>query len=95
LPEPQLRVRRAELSAGLLRKIAGIEEIDDGYALRFAAEPGIAEELGLFIEYERACCGFLDFTLRVKNTSGPIVLELTGPGRTKESLRSMLDGFRK
>jgi hypothetical protein len=88
LPSDEMRARRNELAAGLMRKVAGVEELADGYALRFEAAPGIAEELGRFIEYERACCGFLRFALRVDTT---VRLELTGPGATKDFLRPLLE----
>ncbi len=50
----------------LAREIAEIRELSDGYALRFEPRPGLVEDLGRFIDAERLCCAFLDFSLRVR-----------------------------
>ncbi len=85
LPEAELRV--AEIEGTIAKKIAEVRELDDGYALRFPAEAGIVEEIGRFIAFERVCCAFLDFSLRVTAGDGPIWLELTGSGAAKNFLR--------
>jgi len=86
LPREQRQARREELDAGLLKKIAEVRELERGYALRFEPAPGIVEELARFIDTERSCCSFLDFTLRVDG-DGPIWLELTGSAEAKAFLR--------
>ena len=91
LPEADLRERIAEIEGTIGKKIAEVRELDDGYALRFAAEAGIVEELGRFIAFERVCCAFLDFALRVKAGDGPIWLELTGSGESKTFLRPTIE----
>jgi hypothetical protein len=91
LPEIDLRKRVAELEGPIAEKIAEIRELDDGYALRFPAEPGIVEELARFIAFERVCCAFLDFSLRVEAGDGPIWLELTGSSESKTFLRSTIE----
>jgi len=91
LPDADLRERVAELEGTIAKKIAEVRELDDGYALRFPAEAGIVEELGRFIAFERVCCAFLDFSLRVKAGNGPIWLELTGSGQSKNFLRPTIE----
>ena len=91
LPEDGLRTRITEIEDTIAKQITEIRELDDGYALRFRAEPGIIEDLGRFIALERVCCAFLDFSLRVEAGDGPIWLELTGSGEAKSFLRPAIE----
>jgi hypothetical protein len=91
LPEASLRARVAEIEATIAKRIAEVRELDDGYALRFRAEPGIIEDLGRFIAFEHVCCAFLDLALRVGAGDGPIWLELTGPAEAKTFLRTAVE----
>jgi hypothetical protein len=88
---PILRERVAELESTIGRKIVEVRELHDGYALRFPAEAGIVEELGRLIDFERICCAFLNFSLRVKAAGGPIWLELTGSDEAKNFLRPAVE----
>jgi hypothetical protein len=91
LPEVELRARRAELDRTLATKIVEVRELADGYALRFDPAPTLVEDLGRFIEIERACCAFLTFTLRVAKDAGPIELELTGSAQAKTFLQPTVE----
>jgi hypothetical protein len=91
LPEASLRARLTEIEGTIGKQIAEIRELDDGYALRFRAEPGIVEDLGRFIAFEHECCAFLDFSLRVEAGDGPIWLQLTGSGEAKTFLRPAIE----
>jgi hypothetical protein len=91
LSDASLRSRVAEIEGALATRIAEVRELDDGYALRFRAEPGIVEDLGRFIAVERVCCAFLDFSLRVAAGDGAIWLELTGAGEAKNVLRPAIE----
>jgi len=90
LPEPAQRARRDGIDRTLAREIAEIRELSDGYALRFEPRPGLVEDLGRFIDAERLCCAFLDFSLRVRG-AGPVWLELTGSGEAKSFLKKQVD----
>jgi hypothetical protein len=91
LPEQAREARRDEVRRTIAGKIAEVRELDNGFALRFDAQPAIIEELGRFIAFEHTCCAFLDFSLRVAAGDGPTWLELTGPGETKTFLRPLLE----
>jgi hypothetical protein len=91
LLEADPRERVAELESTIGRKIVEVRELDDGYALRFPAEAGIVQELGRLIDFERICCAFLNFSLRVKAAGGPIWLELTGSDEAKNFLRPTVE----
>jgi len=90
LSAEDLKKRRAELNAGLVKKIAEVREIECGYALRFEPAPGIVEEVARFIEFERGCCSFLDFGLRVEKGDGPVWLDLTGAEDAQEFLKPLI-----
>ena len=81
--------------AGMLKKVAaGIletQELEDGYAYRFSPETSWLATLTELITLERACCPFLQFSLRLEPGEGPIWLELTGPAGTKEFLNSIFE----
>lgn len=68
-----------------------MEERGSGYALRFDPEESLIPEIATLIDLERRCCPFLRFGLSVEPADGPVWLELTGPGGTKEFLRTILD----
>jgi hypothetical protein len=87
LGEAERRARREELVSGLLRRVRERRELPDGYAFRFASEPGVIEELAAFVAFERACCAFLHFQIEAEPGEGPLWLSLTGPGDTKQFLR--------
>lgn len=91
LPEAALRTRLAEIEDTIAQHIAEVRELANGYALRFRAAPGIVEDLGRFIAFERECCAFLDFSLRVGAGDGPVWLELTGSGEAKSFLRPAVE----
>lgn len=65
-------------------------ELPDGRAFRFA--PDAFAEVARFIENERRCCPFLDFTVTVER-AGPVWLRLTGPAGTGEFLDLELPGI--
>ena len=85
-----LRARRDGLLADLLRRAVGYEMLAEGMRLRFAADSGTLASIAQAIEAERRCCRFLRFTVTVEPDEGPMVLELTGPGGTREFLAALL-----
>ena len=87
LPDAALRRRTAEIEESIGRRITEVRELAGGYALRFDAEDEILQELGRFIAFERGCCAFLDFSLRLKAGDDAIWLELGGSGDAKDFLR--------
>lgn len=79
-----------DLFGGVAGRALERRELEDGYALRFAPEPGLVPELAGLVEQERICCAFLRFRLSVEPGGGPVWLELTGPAGTRELLAAML-----
>ena len=67
-----------------------IQELPDGYALRFPMETALVMTLAEFISLERLCCSFFNFGLEVEAENGPLWLRLTGPSGVKEFLQTEL-----
>jgi len=67
-----------------------VQDLSDGYAIRFANEPGRFMAIAKFIENERLCCPFFRFGLEIAPNNGPLWLRLTGGEGVKEILRSTL-----
>lgn len=94
LGDAEQRARLVEIEATIARRITEARELADGYALSFRGnDPRIVEELGRFIAFERVCCAFLDFALRVPGGNGSICLELTGSAEAKAFLRPMIEAW--
>jgi hypothetical protein len=90
LTEPQFQLRRAELLGTVREACLETRELEDGFAYRFPADEKWIANLAQLITFERECCPFLRFGLRVEAASGPIWLELSGPEGTKDFLKSLL-----
>ena len=67
-----------------------VQELPNGYAIRFANEPGRFMAIAKFIENERLCCPFFNFGLEIEPNSGPLWLRLTGGEGVKEILQTTL-----
>ena len=67
-----------------------VQELPNGYAIRFLNEPGRFMGIAKFIENERLCCSFFNFGLDIEPNSGPLWLRLTGDEGVKELLQTTL-----
>ena len=65
------------------------KELDDGYAYRFPSGGNWIADLAQLITFERECCPFLQFNLRLEPAEDPVWLELTGPEGAKSFLQSL------
>jgi hypothetical protein len=83
----QQRRRYTDLIKKLYIGKKEVRELEDGYALRFAAESSTVQELAEFIMYERLCCPFFDFELAVEREAGPVWLRLRGREGVKDFIR--------
>ena len=82
--------RSTELN-DLFKHIQQVNELADGYALRFPGDDTWANTLVQFISYERACCPFFTFALIFEPQQGSICLQLRGPEGTKGIIENMLN----
>lgn len=67
-----------------------VQDLPNGYAIRFANETGRFMAIAMFIENERLCCPFFNFGLEIEPNSGPLWLRLTGGEGVKEILQTTL-----
>ena len=86
-----LRARRQGLLADLLQRSQSHELTADGLRVIFSADGESLATIAQAVEAERRCCRFLRFVLTVAPDGGPIALELSGPGGTREFLAALLD----
>ena len=89
LADPEFQRRRTELLKMFQGALLETKELNDGYAYRFPSGVNWIAELAQLITFERECCPFLRFNLRLEPANGPLWLELTGPEGTKEFLQSL------
>jgi hypothetical protein len=84
---PLERHRYDVLRAQVQAATGQIDELDCGFALRFATEPVVLSALAEWVLLERRCCPFLDFTLEIRAEQAFALLTITGPEGTKAVLR--------
>lgn len=89
LTGPEQVTRSAEVE-DLLKSVQQVNELADGYALRFPGSDAWANKLLQFITFERACCPFFTFALVCEPKLGPIWLHLRGPEGVKGIVEAMI-----
>ena len=89
LTDPEFQQRRADLLKTFQVALLETKELADGYAYRFPSGANWIAQLAQLITFERECCPFLRFNLRLEPANGPLWLELTGPEGTKSFLQSL------
>jgi hypothetical protein len=87
---PGERARHRALVAEVTAAAAAIEELPEGYAIRFPARPYLFLRLAEWIELERACCPFLSIRLQFEREERAIRVSLSGPAGTKRFLQAEL-----
>jgi hypothetical protein len=80
------RARYSELTKKLKAENAGVEELANGYSLRFPANAQTIRDAAEFVTYERLCCPFLDFQVDVAGEN--VALRLTGEEGVKEFIKA-------
>ena len=89
LTESELVTRSAEVK-DLFKHVQQVDELADGYALRFPGDDTWANTLLQFITFERACCHFFTFALLFEPEQGSIWLHLRGPEGVKAIVEGMI-----
>jgi len=80
-------------SRELFSSVAEFRELPDGYEFRLTDGPGLLTKLGEFVSFERLCCPFLRFEVRVEAESGPVWLSLRGREGVKDFMREEISGL--
>lgn len=89
LTGPEFQERRSRVLRKVGESVLEVKELGDGYAYRFAGDEIWITELANLIKFERQCCPFLQFNIRIEPAAGPIWLELSGPEGTKDFLNTI------
>src|SRR2546421_12909160 len=90
LTESEHVTRSAELE-DLFKSVQQVNELADGYALRFPGSDTWANRLLQFITFERGCCPFFTFALVFEPQQGPIWLHLRGSEGVKAIIEEMIN----
>lgn len=88
--DKEQRKRHRVLATDLIPRHLEIEELPDGYALRFPNDRALFTGLSELASLERLCCPFLTITLELQRDQGPTWLKLTGEDGVKNFLRAEL-----
>ena len=83
------RERMLSAVPALFQAVQAVHALPDGYAFRFANEPGRLLALAEFIEHERLCCPFYAFALEVEPAGGPFWLRMTGGDGVKDFMETV------
>jgi hypothetical protein len=81
------RGRRETLIEELMPK-AQVTALPEGYQLTWSGDATTYGKLVEFIGYERRCCPFLEFELRVSGPDAPATLILRADEETKEFIQA-------
>ena len=84
------RAEHRRLAGELVGAMTDVEELADGYAVRFPARPFLFLRIARWIELERACCPFLTIRLEIERSTPAYRVSLTGPDGAKSVLRAEL-----
>lgn len=84
------QVTRSEEVKDLFKHVQQVNELADGYALRFPGSDTWASTLLQFVNFERTCCPFFEFALVFRQKQGPIWLHIRGPEGVKAIIANML-----
>src|SRR5437899_3138544 len=81
------RKRYDVLTKDILAKHLEIEELPDGYGIRFPNNRSLFTALSEWATLEHLCCPFLTLTIELQRDQGPIWLKATGEDGVKDFLR--------
>src|SRR5215213_5215296 len=89
---PSQREAHVQTTTELIQAVQSVQDIENGYEVRFPNETEFISKIAEFISNERLCCPFVEFTLNVVSNSELVFLSLTGPLGTQEFLLAEFNG---
>lgn len=78
------RNRHTQVYHWLVDLRLAVQELDNGYAFEYAAEPTTYTLLGEFMGLEHLCCPFFRLTLEVEPDAKTVWLKVTGAEGVKD-----------
>ena len=76
LPQPDLKIRMAEIRSILFPNILRKEELDDGFKIHFEFTSKNYKDLTDFILFESNCCSFMNFEMRIESKEKSLILKI-------------------
>jgi hypothetical protein len=84
------RVERGGEFERLFAAAEDVDELAEGYALKFPNRDAWIMRAVELIVAERKCCPFFGFTLVFEQDGGPVWLHVAGPGEVKAFIREQV-----
>lgn len=89
------KFERAErLKKELFSHLMAIEELEDGYAMKFPADEEMMVLIHEHVRTEWQCCPFFEFVLRYPSDHGPLEVHFKGGEKVKAMLRPKVEELR-
>ena len=89
LTDAELRERRATMRRILLPHVLACHSRDLELTMNFPNRESIREELDAFVDFERRCCAFLDFS--ITSTGENLLLTISGPDGSESTIRAFAE----
>ncbi len=86
------RARREVLAQQLAQTAEGVREIENGYIFNYQMSGSTWLAAAEFVDLERRCCSFFEFTLEMAPSANTMSLRLRGGEGAKEFLTAQLVG---
>jgi hypothetical protein len=91
LTSAEMQKRKVTVLESLRKQVLDKKELSDGYAFKFNGSDKMFDELTEFIKTERECCDFFTFNLSVGGDKNEIWMQITGPEKAKEFIRTEME----
>jgi len=87
----ELAEKKELLKTEIFSQVKGIDEVDNGYILKFEDKDDILLKLMDYLMIEKECCPFFIFDLNILPNSKGISLKISGQDGAKEMLKPLVD----
>jgi len=91
LTDAELRERREKYRNKIAELLVGSEDLENGTRFQFRIGDTTLLYIAEIIKLERECCPFLSFKIAIDAGSQSLSLDMTGPGETKDMIRSLFE----
>lgn len=79
------------LKTAIFSQVKGIDELENGYNLKFEDKNDILLKLTDYLMIEKECCPFFNFDLSILPNAKGISLKITGQEGAKDMLKPLID----
>jgi hypothetical protein len=82
------RKKHSESTVRLFSAVKNLQEESNGYIFQLPSDSATLQEVSEWIDLERKCCPFMNFSLTIGDEKKPMTLRINGDENTKEFLKS-------